>query len=65
MLIECYLVSFPGLPHLYLPFVFTIIIEAEVAKWGRPGSIHHVSEHEIDTRLVSGFLTSSFDHTNI
>ena len=62
-----YLASFPGLPHFYLPFVFTIIHRSR--RRGRPGSIHHVSGRKVDirgegaiskyarTKLESEFLT--------
>ena len=60
------LASFPGLLRFYLPFAFTTI---HGEKWGRPGSIHHVSGHEVDiggegpifkyirTKVESEFLT--------
>ena len=44
------LALFPGLPHFYLLFVFTIIHGSgrPTTKQGRPGSIHHVSGYEVD-----------------
>ena len=72
--------SFPGLPCFYLLFAFIITREQKTGKkWGRPGSIHHMSGCEMDVggegysniyglNFKMSFLpvkTSSFHHAKV